>query len=283
GMMNPGDLRDLLVHGIIEGTGSVVVFIPQIAFLFLFLGILEESGYLSRAAFIMDRVMRKSGLHGKAFIPLLSSFGCTVPSIMATRTLGHERDRIATMMVAPLLSCSARLPVYALLIAALIPQRNVLGFLSLPGLTLAAIYLFGVLAAFIVAWILKKILSKNVSTPFIMELPPYRLPSLKNVALQVWERTSAFLQKAGTVILGASIVLWFLLTYPKSDAVSAGERLEQSFAGKAGHMIEPVIRPLGFNWKIGIGLISSLLQREVFVSTMCTMYGIDDHNSGSSV
>jgi len=275
-MMPAGDLRDLIVNGAIGGVGAVVTFLPQIIFLFLFIGFLEDTGYMARAAFIMDRMMSKVGLHGKSFIPLLSSFACAIPGIMATRTIESRKDRLVTMLVAPLVSCSARLPVYALMIAAFIPRKTVLGIFSLPGLTLVAMYLLGLTAALSMAWVFKKTLLKSEAPAFIMELPPYKMPSFKSVLLHMWERSILFLKRAGTIILGVSIVLWFLATYPKLEGASPSEQLNQSFAGRAGHLIEPIIKPLGFDWKIGIGLIGSILQREVFVSTMGTIYNIKD-------
>lgn len=281
--MPAGDLRDLLVNGGLAGVSAVVTFLPQILFLFLFLGLLEDTGYMARAAFIMDRLMSKVGLHGKSFIPMLSSFACAIPGIMATRTIESPKDRLVTMLVSPLISCSARLPVYALLIAAMIPQQMLFGFVSLPGVTLLSMYLLGLVMALGMAWLFKKTLLKGAAPLFIMELPPYKLPSLRSILLQMWERSKLFLQKAGTIILGVSIVLWFLATYPKSEGTPA-QQLEKSFVGMAGKMIEPVIKPLGFDWKIGIGMIGSLLQREVFVSTMGTIYNIQnaDEEAGSS-
>jgi ferrous iron transport protein B len=280
--MAPGDLRDLLVDGALGGVSAVVMFLPQILFLFLFLGLLEDTGYMARAAFIMDRFMSRVGLHGKSFIPLLGSFACAIPGIMATRTIEDSRSRLATMLVAPLMSCSARLPVYALLIAATIPAVTVLG-VSLPGLVFLAMYFLGLLAALGVAWIFKKTLLRGAPPAFIMELPPYRLPSIRSIALQLWERASVFLRKAGTIILGASIILWFFATYPKMNHGTASERLQHSFAGQAGRLIEPLIRPLGFDWKIGIGLMTSLLQREMFVSTMGTIYNVEDHDAAGKI
>lgn len=274
--MPAGDLRDLIVNGALSGVAAVVTFLPQILFLFLFLGLLEDTGYMSRAAFIMDGLMSKVGLHGKSFIPLLSSFACAIPGIMATRTIENPKDRLATMLVAPLMSCSARLPVYTLLIAAFIPNQSVLGFLSLAGLTLLSMYLLGLVMALLMAWLFKKTLLKSSPPMFIMELPPYKVPSLKSIIIQMWERSVMFLRRAGTIILGVSIILWFLASYPKSESASPSDQLKQSFAGQAGHLIEPLIRPLGFDWKIGIGLVSSLLQREVFVSTMGTIYNIQN-------
>lgn len=282
-LMPPGDLRDLTVNGALAGVSAVVAFLPQIAFLFLFLGLLEDTGYMSRAAFIMDRLMSRVGLHGKSFIPLLSSFACAIPGIMATRTIENPKDRLATMLVAPLMSCSARLPVYTLLIAAFVPGTTVLGIFSLAGVTLFSMYLLGLVAALVMAWLFKKTLLKGAPPVFIMELPPYKIPSLKSVLLHTWERSRLFLKKAGTIILGVSIVLWFLATYPKIEHATPSEQLKHSFVGMTGQMIEPLIKPLGFDWKVGIGLIGSLLQREVFVSTMGTIYNIQnsDQSNGS--
>ncbi len=272
--MPPGDLRSLIVDGALAGVAGVVTFLPQIAFLFFFLGLLEDSGYMARAAFIMDKLMSKVGLHGKSFIPLLGSFACAVPGIMATRTIENPKDRLATILVAPLMSCSARLPVYSLLIAACIPSTLLLGVVSYQGLTLLVLYLTGMVMALFMAWLFKKTLLRGVPALFIMELPPYRIPSMKTVLYLVWERVLAFLKTAGTIILGVSILLWFLATYPKHDQATPSERLQQSYAGQMGRAIEPLIRPLGFDWKIGIGLFSSLLQREAFVSAMATIYNI---------
>ncbi len=280
-LMPPGDLRDLLVRGVIAGVGAVVTFIPQILALFFFISILEDSGYMSRAAFIMDKVMGKVGLHGKAFIPLLGSFACAIPGIMATRTIESGKDRMVTMMIAPLMSCSARLPVYTLLIAAFIPHYLVLGFLPLQGLTMAAMYVLGIVLALAMALLFKKTLLKGEKQAFVMELPPYRMPSLRSIGMIMYDRGLVFLKNAGTFILAVSIILWFLASYPKVEGATAQQQLEQSYAGKAGKLIEPAIRPLGFNWKIGIGLIGSLLQREVFVSTMGTIFNIgDDGDTG---
>jgi ferrous iron transport protein B len=279
--MPPGDLRDLIVYGVISGAGAVITFLPQISLLFLFLGILEDTGYMARAAFIMDRVMNKVGLHGKSFIPILSSFACAIPGIMATRTIENPRDRLVTMLVAPLATCSARLPVYSLLIAAFIPATLVFGFWSLQGIVMISLYLLGIVSALLMAWLLKKTILKSKTPDFILEMPPYRVPSLKSVALKMWERSLLFLQRAGTIILGVSIVLWFLATYPKSGYTNPSQKLEHSFVGRAGRIIEPVIRPLGFDWKIGVGILSSLLQREVFVSTMSTIYNIQSGDDNS--
>ncbi|MFA6540090.1 MAG: ferrous iron transport protein B [Bacteroidota bacterium] len=279
----PGDLHDLIIHGAISGVGAVVVFLPQILLLFLFLGLLEDTGYMARAAFIMDRVMSKVGLHGKSFIPMLSSFACAIPGIMATRTIENQRDRLVTMLVAPLMSCSARLPVYSLLIAGFIPSTLMFGFWNLQGIVMVSMYVIGLISALSMAFLFKKTLLKGKTPDFIMELPPYRLPSLKNIVIQMWERSLLFLKRAGTIILAVSIALWFLATYPKLEKGTSSEKLAHSFVGQAGHLIEPVIQPLGFDWKIGIGILSSVLQREVFVSTMSTIYSVEnaDENSGS--
>ncbi len=276
-----GPLQDLIVNGAFAGVAAVVTFLPQILFLFFFLGILEDTGYMARAAFIMDRLMGKVGLSGKSFIPLLSSFACAIPGIMATRTIDNPRDRLVTMLVAPLMSCSARLPVYTLMIAAFIPGITLFGFLSLAGLTLLSMYLLGLLAALGTAWVFKKTLAKGTPSFFIMELPQYRLPSVQSIGRQMFDRSWQFVKRAGTFILGVSIVLWFLASYPRTENATPAEQLQQSFAGQAGKIIEPVIKPLGFDWKIGIGLIGSLLQREVFVSTMGTIYNIQDAGDGS--
>ena len=218
-LIPPGDLNSLLVDGVIAGVGAVVVFLPQILLLFLFIGFLEDTGYMARAAFLMDRLMSKVGLHGKSFIPMLSSFACAIPGIMATRTIESPKDRLVTILVAPLMSCSARLPVYTLLIGTCIPNLTVLGFLKLPGLTMLSMYLLGIVVALLMAWLFKKTLLKGETPMLIMELPPYKLPLLKVVLRHMWDRSKLFLRRAGTVILGINILLWFLATYPRSSAV----------------------------------------------------------------
>lgn len=284
--MPPGDLRDLLTGGVLGGVGNTIVFLPQILLLFFFVSLLEDTGYMARAAFLMDRLMSKVGLHGKSFIPLLSSFACAIPGIMATRTIGDRKARLITILVAPLMSCSARLPVYALMIGAFVPNRRVLGIghvtlLSLPGVTLLAMYFLGMIAAFCLAWLFHRTLLKGVAPTFLMELPPYRLPSLRTVIQQMIERAGQFLQRAGTVILAVSVVLWALSTYPKHPELPKNQQAEHSFAGVGGHLLEPAIAPLGFNWKMGIGIISSFVAREVFVSAMGTVYNVDDAESDS--
>ncbi len=269
--MAPGDLRDLITDGAIGGVGSVITFLPQILILFFFIGLLESTGYMARAAFIMDRLMSRVGLNGKSFIPMLSSYACAIPGIMATRTIEDPKDRLVTILVAPLMSCSARLPVYLLMIAALMPGNQV----PVPakvGLMLL-MYALGTLGAFGFAWLFKRTLLKGEPPLMIMELPPYRLPRLRDVLQQMGGRAWIFLRRAGTFILGISIVLWFLAAYPKASAgANPAQQLAQSFAGRAGHALEPVIKPLGFDWQIGIGLISSFAAREVFVSTMGVVF-----------
>ncbi|HZQ55844.1 MAG TPA: ferrous iron transporter B [Bryobacteraceae bacterium] len=266
--------RGLLVDGIWAGVGSVVVFLPQILLLFLFIGILEDSGYLARAALIADRTMAKFGLQGKSFIPLLSAYACAVPAVMATRVIENKRDRIATVMIAPLMTCSARLPVYTLLIAAFIPNIPLLGgVLSLPAATMLSLYVLGFVVAVAVARILKSTILKSKGSSFVLEMPPYRWPTWQSLALRLIDRAKIFLHRAGTVILVVSVVLWVFAHVPLDHGKAP--TLEHSFAGMVGKTMEPAIKPLGFNWKIGIGLITSLAAREVIVGTLGTIYGIE--------
>lgn len=274
GAMAEGDLRNLITDGAIAGVGGVVIFLPQILILFLFIGLLESTGYMARAAFIMDRLMSRVGLNGRSFIPLLSSYACAIPGIMATRTIEDQKDRLTTILVAPLMSCSARLPVYLLMMAALVPGDRV-PLLTKVGIMLL-MYGLGTCGAFGFAWLFKRTLLKGEPPLMIMELPPYRLPRVRDIALHMFERGWMFLKNAGTIILALSILLWFLAAYPKAhDGATPTQQLEQSFAGKAGHAIEPAIKPLGFDWQIGIGLISSLAAREVFVSTMGVVFNAE--------
>jgi len=275
-----GQLRSLLADGVVAGVGGVVIFLPQILILFFFLGILEDSGYMARAAFIMDRLMARVGLHGKSFIPLLSSFACAIPGVMATRTIENRNDRLATILVAPFMSCSARLPVYTLMIAILLPA-GAGGPWTRAGIMLS-MYLLGILAAFGVAWIFKRTLFRGEKPMLLLEMPPYRMPSPRTIALRMWERALIFLTRAGTVILAISIVLWALASFPKpSDpGTSPSAALAQSYAGQLGHAIEPALRPLGFDWKIGIGLVASFAAREVFVGTMAIVYNVGDDAGG---
>ena len=288
--MGSGDLQSLIVDGVIAGVGGVLVFLPQIAILFLFIGVLEDSGYMARAAFLMDRYMRRVGLHGRSFIPLVSGYACAVPAIMATRTIERPRDRLATIMVVPLMSCSARLPVYTLLIGAFVPTLHVAGVIELQGLVLLGMYLLGTLAALGVAFIFRSTLLRGETQPLILELPPYRIPSPRALATTVFHRSSLFVRRAGTVILALSIVLWALATYPKSEAPAgftdeAAQELQlaNSFLGRAGHAIAPVMAPLGFDWKISVSIVSSFAAREVFVSAMGTIYGVGGSEDGAGL
>jgi ferrous iron transport protein B len=352
-LIPPGDLNSLLVQGVIAGVGAVIVFLPQILLLFLFIGFLEDTGYMARAAFLMDRLMSKVGLHGKSFIPMLSSFACAIPGIMATRTIESPKDRLVTILVSPLMSCSARLPVYTLLIAACIPNTTVLGFLKVTGLTMLAMYLLGIVVALLMAWLFKKTLLKGEAPLLILELPPYKRPVIRVVLRHMWERAKLFLRRAGTVILAINILLWFLATYPRNrqiehqfaakraaisaaaalnpdrtgrppagaaqrrsaeaplqansnrdgrpqagrlaptagaleqqlatlDSEEAGAKLRQSFAGRLGRLIEPAIAPLGFDWKMGIAIVSSFAAREVFVSTLSTVYNVGKTDATAS-
>jgi ferrous iron transport protein B len=290
-----GILADLITDGIIAGVGGVLVFLPQILLLFLFISILEDTGYMSRAAFLLDKLMSKFGLHGKAFLPLMSSFACAIPGIMATRTIENPRDRLATILIAPFMSCSARLPVYTLMIATFFAGQTFLGFISLGAVLMLAMYTLGIVTAIIVAFILKRTLLKSPPPPFVMELPPYRLPNLRTVFQNMFTRAWLFVKRAGTVILAISVILWALSYFPRTstelfvppgDTASVeeiqkakedfqqSEQLRNSYAGRLGHVIEPVIAPLGFDWKIGIALISSFAAREVLVSTLSIIYNV---------
>ncbi len=271
--MPEGDFRGLITDGVIAGVGRVLVFLPQILILYFFLGILEDTGYMARAAFIMDRLMSCVGLHGKSFIPLLSSFACAIPGVMAARTIENTKDRLVTILVAPLMSCSARLPVYALMIAVLIPIASAWVKASI----MLSMYLLGLIAAFAMAWLFKRTLLRSETPMLLLELPPYRMPSIASIALRMWERAGLFLRRAGTVILSLSVLLWALASYPKPSRPDAtpGEALSASAAGHMGHALAPVIAPLGFDWKIGIGLIGSFAAREVFVTTMSIVYNVE--------
>ncbi|MCA9400133.1 MAG: ferrous iron transport protein B [Candidatus Omnitrophica bacterium] len=275
--MPKGVLRDLIVDGIIAGVGGVVIFLPQILILFFFIGFLQDTGYMARAAFIMDRVMSKVGLHGKSFIPLLSSYACAIPGIMSARTIESPKDRLVTILVAPLMSCSARLPVYTLMIAVLMPYANAFEKTGI----MMLMYFIGTIGACFMAFIFKRFLVKGEKPSFILELPPYRMPSIKTIIMNMWERSRLFLKRAGTVILTMSIILWALMTYPQQSQVDASEALKHTYAGRMGQVIEPVIKPLGYDWRIGIGLIGSFAAREVFVSTMSIVFNIGDDDTES--
>jgi len=272
--MGAGDLRSLLKDGIIAGVGNVVKFLPQILILFFFLGLLEDSGYMARAAFIMDRLMSRVGLHGKSFVPMLSSLACAIPGIMATRTIENRKDRLVTILVSPLMSCSARLPVYSVMIALMLPAANAWQKAG----TMLSMYMLGFVAAFVMAWVFKKTLLRSETPMLLLELPPYRAPVLRGILQRMWDRALIFLRRAGTVILALSVILWALLYYPQhpDEKASSSEKLSYSIGGRAGHALEPVIAPLGYDWKIGIGLIGSFAAREMFVGTMGQVYNIDE-------
>ena len=290
-VMPDGLLEDFVADGLIAGVGSVLVFLPQILLLFLLIGFMEDSGYMARVAYLMDRIMRSVGLHGRAFVPMLSGFACAVPAVLATRTMERRRDRFLTMLVVPLTLCSARLPVYTLLIAALYPVGDDVG-VPVQGLMLAGMYVFSVVVALIAALVLGKTVLKGGNEPLLMELPPYRMPRMSTVVRMMWDRTRVFLSEAGTVILACTVILWVLLTFPQVDASRAAAMspqeldaasLQESYGGRLGQLIEPVIEPLGFDWKIGVGLIGSFAAREVFVATMGVVYGVGgDVDEGST-
>lgn len=293
-----GMLNDLLVEGVIAGLGGVVIFLPQIMFLFFFISILEGTGYMSRAAFVMDGFMTRIGLHGRSVVPMMSGFACAIPGIMATRTIENWRDRLITIMVLPFMACSARLPVYALMITAFIPDTTVFGLITLQGVTFFGLYIFGIIMAILSALVIKQFFSSKEQSPFIMELPSYKLPKWSSVGQNVFDRGKVFVIEAGRIILGISIVLWFLASFPTTEIpenfsalqtpdptgletvsqeqLEASYRLEQSYAGQFGRFIEPAIEPLGFDWKIGIGLITSFAAREVMVGTLNTIYSVED-------
>ncbi|MSR75422.1 MAG: ferrous iron transport protein B [Planctomycetes bacterium] len=280
-LMGAGLVLDLVVDGALAGVGAVVVFLPQILILFTCLILLEDSGYLARAAFIVDRPFAAVGLSGRSFAPLLSSFACAVPGILGLRSVDDQRERRVAMFVAPLLTCSARLPVYTLLISAFIPKTSILGFLSLQGVVLLGLYLFGVLLAFFAAGVFDRVLRRAAALPLLLELPIYRFPTTRAVALRLVQRGGAFLRRAGTMILGFSIAVWVLTTFPRPDivassAIEKAAALESSYAGQLGKVIEPLIQPLGFDWRIGIAIVASLAAREVFNSTMSVVYAVEE-------
>jgi ferrous iron transport protein B len=271
--MPEGPLRSLLVDGVIAGVGSVIVFLPQILILFFFILLLEDSGYLPRAAFLLDNLMGKVGLSGRAFIPLLSSFACAIPGIMATRTIANWKDRLATIMIAPLMTCSARLPVYALLIGAFVPARSIGGF-NLRGLTLFGLYVAGVVSAMAVAWVFKRVWNKSRYQPLMLELPPFRMPGLRNLGMGLWERAHIFLARVGGIIFALTVVLWFLSSYPAAPPGSTGPAIQYSIAGWLGQALQHVFAPIGFNWQISIALVPGLAAREVAVGALGTVYSM---------
>jgi ferrous iron transport protein B len=258
---------------VIAGAGSVIVFLPQILILFVFILLLEDSGYLPRAAFLLDNLMGKVGLSGRAFIPLLSSFACAIPGIMATRTITNWKDRLATIMIAPLMTCSARLPVYALLIGAFVPERSIGGF-NLRGLTLFGLYIAGVVSAMAVAWVFKRIWIKSRYQPLMLELPPYRLPGLRNLVIGLWERARIFMRRVGGIIFALMVLLWFLSSYPAPPPDATGPAIQYSIAGWLGQALQHVFAPIGFNWQISIALVPGLAAREVAVGALGTVYSM---------
>jgi ferrous iron transport protein B len=274
--MPEGLLRSLVVDGVIAGAGSVLVFLPQILILFLFILALEDSGYLPRAAFLLDRVMAGVGLTGRSFIPLLSSFACAIPGIMATRTIADPRDRLSTILIAPLMTCSARLPIYALLIGAFIPARTLALGVNLQGLILFILYVAGIVSAMVVAWVLQR-LGRRAGPQhhtLMMELPAYRWPNLRNLAIGLLERARIFINRVGTIILALMIVLWFLSTFPSPPEGATGAAIEYSLAGRLGHLLEYVFAPIGFNWQIAIALVPGLAAREVAIGALGTVYAL---------
>jgi ferrous iron transport protein B len=267
--------RDLLVEGVWGGVGAVIVFLPQILLLFLFIGFLEDSGYLARAALIADRTMKMIGLQGKSFIPLISAYACAIPAVLAARTIENKRDRMATILIAPLMTCSARLPVYTLIIAAFIPDKHLLGpLLGMRAMAMLSLYILGFLAAVATARLLKSSILRSERTPFVLEMPPYRWPKVSQLAMRLIDRGKVFLHRAGTLILAVSVVLWILLHVPTHNGKAP--EIEHSVAGQIGHVIEPAIKPIGLNWKFGVGLISSLAARETIIGTLGTIYGTEN-------
>ncbi|OJY30748.1 MAG: ferrous iron transporter B [Rhodobacterales bacterium 65-51] len=272
-LLADGWFKSLIVDGVIAGAGGVVVFLPQIVILFFFILVLEESGYLPRAAFLLDRLMGGVGLSGRSFIPLLSSFACAIPGIMAARTISNPRDRLVTIMIAPLMTCSARLPVYALLIGAFIPRREIGGF-ELQGLVLFALYIAGIFGAMLIAWLAKHLAGRGFKAPLMMELPAYHLPRVRNIAIGLWQRIKIFLRRVGGIILALTILLWFLSSYPAPPAGATGPAIEYSLAGTIGRALEVVFAPIGFNWQISVSLIPGLAAREVMVGALGTVYAL---------
>ena len=274
-----GLLKDFLADGVIAGVGSVLVFLPQILVLFFFIILLEDFGYMARAAFLMDRIMGGAGLHGRAFIPLLSSFACAIPGIMSTRVIDNKRDRLTTILVAPLMTCSARIPVYTLIIGAFIPNRSVWGVLSLQGLVMFGLYAAGILSALGVSFVTRRLFWRGAVEPFLMELPTYKLPSAENVARSLWLRASIFVSRAGRIILPLMVLVWFLSTFPAPPAGAIGPAIDYSLAGRLGHLLAPLLAPIGFNWQMTVALIPGFAAREVAVAALGTVYAIGEADS----
>ncbi len=283
GIIPDGIWQSLLVDGLISGVGSVLVFLPQILILFLFIILLEDFGYMARAAFLLDRIMGVAGLHGRAFIPLLSSVACAIPGVMATRVIDNKRDRLTTILVAPLMTCSARIPVYTLIIAAFIPNQTVWGFANLQGLVMFGLYVAGVVSALTVAFVIRKLFWRSAVEPFMMEMPAYKLPDLKSVLFNLWLRARIFLERAGRIILPLMIVVWALSTFPYPPLGATAPAIEYSFAGMIGRALEPLFAPIGFNWQMVVALVPGMAAREVAVAALGTVYAVADAESATGV
>jgi ferrous iron transport protein B len=277
----PGLFQSFLSDGLIAGVGSVVVFLPQIMILFFFIILLEDFGYMARAAFLMDRLMGVAGLHGRAFIPLLSSFACAIPGIMSARVIDNKRDRLTTILVAPLTTCSARIPVYTLVISAFIPNRIVWGFANLQGLVMFGLYAAGISSALIVAFVIRKLIWRSATEPFLIELPAYKVPDPRNVARGVLQRGQIFLKRAGTIIASMMVLIWFLCSFPAAPAGAAGPAIDYSFAGMLGHFLHPLLAPIGFTWQMVVALIPGMAAREVAVGALGTVYAVSGENQGT--
>ncbi len=282
-VMPDGIWQSLIVDGLISGVGSVLVFLPQILILFLFIILLEDFGYMARAAFLMDRIMGGAGLHGRAFIPLLSSFACAIPGVMAARVIDSKRDRLTTIMVAPLMTCSARIPVYTLIIAAFIPKETVWGFASLQGLVMFGLYAAGIVSALAVSFVIRKVFWRGAVEPFMMELPAYKTPDAKSVLFNLWLRARIFLERAGRIILPLMVIVWALATFPYPPEEATRPAIDYSFAGMIGHALEPVFAPIGFNWQMVIALVPGMAAREVAVAALGTVYAVADPESATSL
>ena len=284
GVLPDGLVQSLVVDGLIAGVGSVVVFLPQILILFFFIILLEDTGYMARAAFLMDRLMGAAGLHGRTFLPLLSSLACAIPGIMATRVIDQKRDRLTTILVAPLMTCSARIPVYTLIIAALIPNERVWGWMSLQGLVMFGLYAIGIVATLVVSFVIQRLFWRTRSEPFMMEMPAYKTPDAMQVARQLWQRAWIFIERAGRIILPLMVLVWILSTFPYPPEGATGPAIDYSFAGMIGHAIQPLLAPIGFNWEMSVALIPGMAAREVAVATLGTIYSVGDvEGSGLSV
>ena len=282
-VMPDGIWQSLIVDGLISGVGSVLVFLPQILILFLFIIMLEDFGYMARAAFLMDRIMGGAGLHGRAFIPLLSSFACAIPGVMAARVIDSKRDRLTTIMVAPLMTCSARIPVYTLIIAAFIPNERVWGFASLQGLVMFGLYAAGIISALAVSFVIRRVFWRGAVEPFMMELPAYKTPDLKSVLFNLWIRARIFLERAGRIILPLMVIVWALATFPYPPEGATRPAIDYSFAGMIGHALEPIFAPIGFNWQMVIALVPGMAAREVAVAALGTVYAVADPESATSL